>query len=151
MLMKFTLTTAIWDCIWSHKNTRILQDIIPSHRIYCITQRRPNNIFMYLNLIILWNYNFDSLNFKNLRNLARHKFLKLREDDTEMSKRVRVNIICEDKVVVCICALVSWNKNKTKFTYVCDRHTNICTWYRDNYVTRFFVQQELGSCSQYRD
>ena len=62
---------------------------------------------MYLNLIILWNYNFDSLNFNNLRNLARQKFLKLREDDTEMSKRVRVNIICEDKVVVCICALVS--------------------------------------------
>jgi hypothetical protein len=30
---------------------------------------------------------------KNLSNLARHKFLKLPEDGTEMSKHVGVNII----------------------------------------------------------
>ena len=53
-----------------------------------ITQRRPNNILIYFNLIILWNCNINSHNFKNLRNLARHKFLKLPEGDTEMSKHV---------------------------------------------------------------
>ena len=31
------------------------EDIITSHKICCITQRRPNNIVIYFNLIILWN------------------------------------------------------------------------------------------------
>jgi len=35
---------------------------------------RPNNILTHFNLIILWNYNFNSFNSKNLRNLARHNF-----------------------------------------------------------------------------
>jgi len=42
---------------------------------------------------ILWNCNFSSLNLKNLRNLARQKILKRPEDNTEMSKHVRVKII----------------------------------------------------------
>jgi hypothetical protein len=39
------------------------------------------------------NCNFNSLNFENLCNLARHKKLKLPKDDTEMSKHVEANII----------------------------------------------------------
>jgi len=35
----------------------------------------------------------DRLNFKNLRNLARHKFFKFPKHDTEMSKHVGVTII----------------------------------------------------------
>jgi len=71
----------------------LAQNIITSHRIFYITQRRPNNILIHTNLIILWNFNFNSLNFKNLRNLARHKSAKLPEDDTEMSKHVGGNIM----------------------------------------------------------
>jgi hypothetical protein len=84
----------------------LAQDILRSHRIYCITQRRPNNILIHFNLIILWKCNFNSLNFKNLRNLARHKSVKLSEDDTEMSKHVGLNIMHRGSVVICICALV---------------------------------------------
>jgi hypothetical protein len=69
------LTTATRDCICSRKNTLLAKCIIMSHRIYCITQWWPNNILIYLNLIILWNCNFNSLNFKNICNLLRHKFL----------------------------------------------------------------------------
>ena len=48
---------------------------------------------MYFNLIILWNCNINSHDFKNLCNLARQTFFKLPEDDIEMSKYVAVNII----------------------------------------------------------
>jgi hypothetical protein len=85
--------TATRDCICSHKNTLLAQDIITSHRIYCITQQQPNNILIYFNLIIIRNCNFNSLNFKNLLNLAWHKFFKMHEDDTVMSKLIGVNII----------------------------------------------------------
>jgi len=47
---------------------------------------------MYFNLVILWNCNFNSFNFKNLCNLAGTN-VKLPEDDTEMWKHVGVNII----------------------------------------------------------
>jgi len=36
---------------------------------------------------------FNNFNFKNLRNLSKYKFLKLPEDDIEVSKHVGVNII----------------------------------------------------------
>ena len=52
----------------------LAQDIITSNGFYCITKQRPNNILIYFNLIILWNCNFNSFNFKNLCNLARHKY-----------------------------------------------------------------------------
>ena len=40
--------------------------------------------------MVLWNCNLNSFIFKNL---AKYKFLKLPEDDTELSKHVGVNII----------------------------------------------------------
>ena len=50
---------------------------------------RPNNF----NLIILWDWNYNSFKFKNLHNLAKDKFLKLPEDDREVSNHVGVSII----------------------------------------------------------
>ena len=38
-------------------------------------------------------FNFNSPNIKKLRNLARHEFLKLPEDDLDMSKHVGMMII----------------------------------------------------------
>lgn len=45
-----TITITTKACICSHKNTLLTQDITTSHRIYCITQRRSNNILIYFNL-----------------------------------------------------------------------------------------------------
>jgi len=58
------------------QNTRLAQNILTSHRMYHIARLRPNNILIYFNLIILWNCNFNSLNFKNLCNLARYKIFE---------------------------------------------------------------------------
>ena len=77
----------IADCICSHKYTLLAQDIKMSNRFCCIAKRRPNNIFVYFNLIILRNCNFNSFNFDNFCNLSRHK------SKTMMSKRVAVHII----------------------------------------------------------
>jgi hypothetical protein len=63
-----TPPTSTRDCTCSHKHTPLAQDIIKSNRFYCVTKQRLNNI-----LIILWNFNFNSFNFKNLCNLARRK------------------------------------------------------------------------------
>ena len=41
----------------------------------------------------------------------KYKFLKLSEDDTEVSKHVGVNIILRENVVIYIFALVCCNKN----------------------------------------
>jgi hypothetical protein len=49
------------------------QDIETSHRLHCIIQPPPNNILMYLKLIMLGDSNYESYNFKNLRNLAKYK------------------------------------------------------------------------------
>ena len=54
---------------------------------------------------------FNNFNFKNLRNLSKYKFLKLPEDDIEVSKHVGVNIIWRENTVIHICALVGCNKN----------------------------------------
>jgi hypothetical protein len=75
----------------SQKNTLLAQYITTLHRVYYITQQQPNDILTYFNLLILWNCNFNSHNFKNSCNLMRHKFLKLAEDNAEMSKHVRVS------------------------------------------------------------
>ena len=83
----------IADCICSHKNTVLSHDIITFHRIYRVTQRRRNNCLIYFNLKVLWKCNFNSLTVKNVCNLARHEFLNLRENDTEMSKHVGVIIV----------------------------------------------------------
>jgi hypothetical protein len=61
-----TLATATRDYIYNHRYALLTQDIVMSHRLYCITQRRPNNILVYFNPIILWNCNFNSVNFKNV-------------------------------------------------------------------------------------
>jgi len=76
-----------------------------------------HKILIYFNLIILCNCTFNSLNIKNLPNLARRKMLKLPEDDTEMSKHTRVNIIWRYSVVIYICVLVCWNKNNRWILY----------------------------------
>jgi phosphorylcholine metabolism protein LicD len=57
---------------------------------------------------------------KNLCNLAKYKFLKLCEDDTEVSKHVGVNIIREN-IVIDVCALVGYNKNKENKLFGVDR------------------------------
>jgi hypothetical protein len=51
------------------------------------------NLNLNYNSIVLWNCNFNKLNFKDFCNLARHNFLKLPDDYTEMSKHVEVNLI----------------------------------------------------------
>jgi hypothetical protein len=53
------LCVLVWRVTW--------QDIATSHRLRCITQRWPNNF----NLIILWNFSFNSCNSKNWCNLAK--------------------------------------------------------------------------------
>jgi len=50
-----TLTTSVKDCICSHQYTLLAQDIITPNKFYCITKWQPNNIWIYFNLIILWN------------------------------------------------------------------------------------------------
>jgi len=103
------ISTFIADCICCHINTTFAQDIVTSHRIYCITQRRSSNC----NLVILWNYNFNSVNFKSLCILAKYKFFKLPEDDTDVSKHVEVSIIQRENIVKHIFSLISCNKNKS--------------------------------------
>jgi hypothetical protein len=70
-----TQATVTMDCIYSHINTLLAQEIVTSHGLYCITQRQSNNF----NLIILWNCCFNSFNLNNVCNLAKYKFLKLPE------------------------------------------------------------------------
>ena len=60
-------------CICNHKHTLLAQVITTSNRFYCITKQRSKSILIFFNLIILWNCNFNSFNFKNSCNLARHK------------------------------------------------------------------------------
>ena len=67
-----TQATVTRDCIYSHINTVLAQEIVTSHRLYFSTQRQPNSF----TLIILWNYNFNSFNLNNLCNLAKCKFSK---------------------------------------------------------------------------
>ena len=83
------LTTLTRERLCRHKNTLLAQEITTSSRFNCIIKQRLNNI-----LIILWNCNFNSLNVKNLCNLARHKCTKHHsDDDIEMSKNVGVYIM----------------------------------------------------------
>ena len=70
-----TQATVTMDCIYSHINTLLAEEIVSPHRLYCITQRQPNNF----NLIILVNCNFNSFNLNNLYKLTKYKFLKLPE------------------------------------------------------------------------
>ena len=62
-------------------------------------------------LIILWNCNLNSFNSENWCNIAKYKFLKLPEDDTEVSKHVGVNIVYRGNIVIYICTLVGCNTN----------------------------------------
>ena len=68
-----TIKTSTRECICGHKYTLLARDIIMLNRFYCINKQRPNSVLIYSNLVVLWNSNFNSFNFKNLRNLARHK------------------------------------------------------------------------------
>ena len=78
-----SLVTVLCLLVW-HDDSR---DTVTSYRLYCITQWQPNNF----HLIILWNCNFKSFNSNNWCTVAKYKFLKLPEDDTEVSKHVEVN------------------------------------------------------------
>ena len=62
-----TQSTVTRDCICSHINTLLSQDIVTLHRLYCITQWEPNNF----HLIILWNCNFNSCNYNNWCTVAK--------------------------------------------------------------------------------
>jgi len=60
----------ITDCSHLHVSTSLyhpeaVSNTKTSHRIYCITQRRPNNIVTYFNPTILCNCNCNRRNFKN--------------------------------------------------------------------------------------
>ena len=54
--------------------TILAQYIITTNRLYSITKQRQNNILINYNQIILWNFNFNNFVYKNLCNLARHKY-----------------------------------------------------------------------------
>jgi len=84
-----TQSTVARDCICNHINTLLSQDIVMLHRLYCITQWQPNNF----HLIILCNCNFKSCNSNNWCTIAKYKFFKLPEDDTEELKHVGMNIM----------------------------------------------------------
>ena len=66
-------------------------------------------------------------NFKNLRNSAKYKFLKLPEDDTDVSKHVGVTIIFKENIAIYICPLVGCNlkKNNIKMHDTVIKKTNM--------------------------
>jgi len=68
------------DCICSHKYIQFAQEIVTSNIFYCIIKQRLNNI-----LIVLWHFDLNTSNFK--------KYLKLSDDDIEMSKHAGLYII----------------------------------------------------------
>jgi hypothetical protein len=61
----------------------------------------------------LWNCDFNSFNFKNSRNLVRHKCKIPDDDEIELSKHVGVYIIYIDTVVILIVHLLVVIKTTT--------------------------------------
>jgi hypothetical protein len=73
------ITSTTSSVFWLHKQSLVVvsvlvlhvllaQEIITSNKFDSIIKQRLNNI-----LIILWNHDLNSFNFKNLYNMARHK------------------------------------------------------------------------------
>jgi hypothetical protein len=57
-----TQATLTRDCVCSHLDKLLSQCPVTFHKLHRITQQQPSNF----NLIILWNCNFNSFNFKKL-------------------------------------------------------------------------------------